>query len=390
MLVKRSSVRKLWIVALALLPASVQARPPAARARIAVLDLREKGVTKEVVDLLTGTVARKLQSYGIFDVLSREDLRNMLRHGQDMQYLGCDEPSCFAQLGGKIGTDYIVSGTVGMVGKRYVINLQLIEIKTSSVLERVDRQFEGTLDMLLDEVRTASHQVVAKMLEAASGALLVSVSEEGADISIDGHTVGTSPMNQLPLPAGPHDLRVSRKGFVDWARTVEVRPDDLQMVDVTLIPSAAFVADYEDRAVSMRRWAWISGAAFVALEAAALGLRIYTWQEYDPIVDAYNSNNLPENMSQREYYEAHKGDIDLAEKLDYTALGLSLAGVAAGVVSAYLFIEGEDPDRYRRFSGVKGSETAAANAPGSSVSWVPEASLVMTTGGASLGFRWDF
>jgi len=48
--------------------------------------------------------------------------------------------------------------------------------------------------------------------------------------------------------------------------------------------------------------------------------------------------------------------MDRAELLDYTALGLSLAGVLAGLVSAYLFIEGEDPDRYERFHGLESSD----------------------------------
>ena len=44
--------------------------------------------------------------------------------------------------------------------------------------------------------------------------------------------------------------------------------------------------------------------------------------------------------------------MDRAEIMDYAALSMAIAGIAVGVVSAYLFLEGEDPDRYERFRGV--------------------------------------
>jgi hypothetical protein len=357
------------------------ARSEQGRTKLAVLDLGDKGIGGQVVSLLPAIITKQLSSYGLFDVLSRDDIKKMLSHEQDKMLMGCDDASCLAEVGGALGAEALVAGDVGMVGNRILITLQRIDIRNVKVVKRVERQFEGTPAQLLDEVRLAAHQVVEDLLQSASGNLLFSVSEEGSDISIDGNLVGTSPLKRLALPAGPHDVRVQKQGFVAWAQTVQVKPHGTQMVDVTLIPSAAFITVYEDKAASMRRWAWITGAAFVVLEATALALRIVTWRKYDPIVDAYNAENYGE-LTRNEYYNLYRDDIALADTLDYTGLGLALGGAVLGAISLYLFLEGEDPNRYEQFRGV---ESAAVHP------WLPDrAGFESVAGGGSLVLGWGF
>jgi hypothetical protein len=210
---------------------------------------------------------------------------------------------------------------------------------------------------LLDEVKNAAYQVVEDILESRSGTVLLSVSEEGADVSVNGKTIGVSPLDKLQLPAGPRDVRISKKGFIHWARTIQVKPSEIQMVEASLIPSASFIEAYESRARTLRTWAWITLGTFVACEAAAIGLRTYTYFEYDPIEDEYNADDFNETheISRQEFFNLHKDEMDRAEIMDYSALGLGIAGVVAGVLSLYFFMEGDDPSRYEKFRGVKTS-----------------------------------
>lgn len=349
------------------------------RLKIAVLDLGDKGVGGEVVSLLPAVISKQLSSYGLFEVLSRDDIRKMLSHEQDKALLGCDDAGCMADIGGALGAEALVAGDVGKVGDKYLINLQRIAIRDAEVENRAARQFEGPASQLLEETRLATHELVADLLEAASGRLVMSVSEEGADVSVDGDVVGTSPLQPLELPAGPHEVRVDKEGFVTWARTVRVKPDASEVLDVTLMPSASFIAAYEQRAGSMRRWAWITAAAFLAFEAAAVGMRIYTWQEIDPIERDYNDGEY-RGLTQEEFYDKYEDDVDLGETLDYTALGLGIGGLALGAISLYLFIEGEDPDRYQRF---RSADTAAALLP-------DRAGFAPAAGGGRFSLAWEF
>ena len=338
-----------FLVVLALLSVAAMAR--AGKSRLAVLDLQDKGVGPDVASLLTSVASNRLSEIGIFQVISREDIKNMLSHQQDQILLGCTAENCLVKIGGALGAENLVAGTVGKVGDKYVISLQRIDVRGAKVVKRVEREFAGSRDKLLEETRNAAYKVVEDILLEQSGKVLLSVSEEGADVSVDGKTMGTSPLAAIEIPAGPRDIRVSKNGFVDWVRTVQVEPKQTRMEEVTLIPSATFIEDYEGRSASMRRWAWITLATFVDLEAGAAGLRTYTFLEYDPIEDDYNAGNYG-NLTQSEYFDKHSSDMDRAEIMDYAALSMAIAGVAVGIVSAYLFLEGEDPDRYERFRGV--------------------------------------
>jgi hypothetical protein len=350
--------------------------------KIAVMDLKNEGVGPEAASLLTGVVSNKLASFGIFTVISREDIKNLLKHEQDQILLGCDDEKCLLKLGDVLGAENLVAGSVGMVGQTYVVNLQLLEVSKARVAKRVNRQFEGSREKLLDEMATAAAQVVEDILKAEAGSVLFTTSEEGADIAVDGRTVGTSPLASVSIPAGPHDVRVSKQGFVDWARTLQIRPREAQVVEVTQIPSAKFIEAYEDKASSMRRWAWIAAAAFVAFEATAAGLRTYTWQVYDPIEERYISKQYDaDHPTQLEYYNAYKDEMQRAEVMDYTALAFSITGALVGAVSLVLFLEGDDPGRYQRYHGFKSSGSESPAQGGG-----PAATL----GIGSLGLRWEF
>ena len=348
--------------------------------KIAVLDLGDKGVGGQVVSLVPSVITHQLSTYGLFDVLSREEIRKMLSHEQDKMLMGCDDASCMAEIGGALGAEALVTGDLGKVGDKILINLQLIDIRNAKVIKRNSREVTGGPGQLLDEVRVATHGLVEGLLKAASGKLLFSVSEEGADISVDGNVVGVSPMPSMALPAGPHDVRVKKGGFVSWARTVPIQPNATEMVEVNLIPSANFIEAYEDKASGMRRWAWITAAGFLVFEGAALGLRLFTWQKYDPIVDDYNDENFGTYADAQSYYEHYKDDIKLADTLDYTALGLAVTGAVLGGISLYFFLEGEDPDHYEQFRGIQGEDSRSA----------VKAEFLPLPGGGAVAVGWDF
>ncbi|HOX44565.1 MAG TPA: PEGA domain-containing protein [Myxococcota bacterium] len=360
-----------WVVLCAAAPAAAQER--ATVAKLAVLDLGDKGVGTDLVALMSASVARQLSSYGVFEVITRADVGKMLLHVQDKLSAGCSSPDCLVQVGDVLGAEKLVAGEVGLVGKRYLISLQRMDVKKGVVENRVQREFEGPLEKIREEVRLATHQLVEDLLKLESGTLLLQVSEEGADVSLDGTVVGTSPLKGLSVPAGPHEVRVSKQGFVAWARTLQMRPRSTEALEARLIPSAEFIQAYEDKAFSMRRWAWISFATFAVLEGAALGLRLYTWQKYDPIEADYE--DLVDPAERYQFYQDHVDQIRLAEKLDYAALGSALVGVVLGGVSLYLFLEGEDPDRYELFR-----EASVA----------PQVGLSPLPGGANLSLGWSF
>src|SRR5687768_16999194 len=93
----------------------------AERPKIAVIELTDKGVGKDLAENLTDVVTVALGRLGVFDVLSRADIERMLQFEQQRQAIGCEsDMQCLAEIGGALGVALLVSGSVGKVGSSYV------------------------------------------------------------------------------------------------------------------------------------------------------------------------------------------------------------------------------------------------------------------------------
>jgi hypothetical protein len=71
--------------------------------------------------------------------------------------------------------------------------------------------------------------------EAGTGSVRISSDPEGAEITIDGKFVGTTP-STLRLSAGPHQVEVKAAGKRAWRRSLEVLKDSEASLKATLEP----------------------------------------------------------------------------------------------------------------------------------------------------------
>jgi hypothetical protein len=73
-----------------------------------------------------------------------------------------------------------------------------------------------------------------KELTAKTGALSVHVEESGADVALDGKSIGTSPIAAiLRVAVGSHEVRVSKAGYLPFVGQADVQPDGKAVVDST-------------------------------------------------------------------------------------------------------------------------------------------------------------
>jgi outer membrane receptor protein involved in Fe transport len=96
-------------------------------------------------------------------------------------------------------------------------------------------------------VRANSMTEVRPDFEPETGSLLVNADERDAIIEIDGQTKGFTP-SVLTVPTGPHDVRVTLRGFRPVERKIEVKANeqtqlDLQLVSADAVEAASRVAE---------------------------------------------------------------------------------------------------------------------------------------------------
>jgi formylglycine-generating enzyme required for sulfatase activity len=91
------------------------------------------------------------------------------------------------------------------------------------------------------EVTTSSRQSLEYTLERLPGRLAVDTGGvAGADVSVDGSLVGTTPFDAVSVPAGEHEVVVNAEGYVELRTTVQIEGRGAeQTLDVTLVPNSA-------------------------------------------------------------------------------------------------------------------------------------------------------
>lgn len=189
--------------------------------------------------------------------------------------------------------------------------------------------------------------------QARGGVLLLTVSESDAVVWVDGRPQA-HPGRGLFLPAGRHTVRVQRAGFFDVERSVAIRPGP-NPIDVRLLPTADYLADYTSRARTLRTWATLSLATGGLLAAGSGAFLLWNQGQIDEAERAFDRHEAEVRASPSGACKADTceeiatilvEDLDAKRKrqaLGWVGVGVGAAAIATG---ALLFAFGPDPDRY--------------------------------------------
>jgi hypothetical protein len=265
-------------------------------------------------------------------------------------------------VGGALGVDYLVSGKVSrLAASRDAPETLSIELTLSAVKsgQREGSAIEtGRSEAdLLGRVGRAVSRLVARVLTSRSGTLVVAATESGALVKVDEQVKGTTPLQgAIALPAGPHALAVEKQGFVAFQKEVQVLPGKLAEERAVLVPSPDFIREYESRQRKLRTGAWIATGVAVAGVAAAVLLQADASRLYGNDSTAgtflYDRRKLLDGVTTeggvdlRAQAVTLQGEISQRETLSWVAVGV---GAASAVAATWLWIAGDDPERYARY-----------------------------------------
>jgi TolB-like protein len=132
--------------------------PAATLPKIAVMPLAAKRVPKEMVEVLDEVLLHQLQKLERYKVIGTAEINAMLGFERMKDAAGCNETACASDIGGALGVNLLMVGSVGKLGESTFITLQVIDIQKSSVLRREQVQVPAQEDLyakaLGDLIRT--------------------------------------------------------------------------------------------------------------------------------------------------------------------------------------------------------------------------------------------
>ncbi|MEQ8275217.1 MAG: PEGA domain-containing protein [Deltaproteobacteria bacterium] len=346
------------------------------RLPIAVMELSGQGVDEAAASALTTEVSNTLSQLRVFQVITREDIKRMLQLEQTKQQCtGTVDAACMAEIGGALGVDYLIYGSVAKLGTTYSLSLVLLDISKAEAANRANKKI-ADVGALLDETATATKLLMQPLLADKKGYLVLDMREPGAKVTVDGRLIGVSPLpGRLELPMGAHEVLIEKKGFLTWAKTVDVPPNQAAVEPVSLVPSQEFIDEYVSGARTTRTAAWITAGAGATLIATAVVLRLVANARFD---DLSNKGYITTQASicaeqnpgfaggefcptSEGYANDVLGSVRSIETMDSFALGAVITGGASAIVSAVLFAIGEDPGRYEAYGDTKVAVSAGQN-----------------------------
>lgn len=104
------------------------------------------GVNAETAQLLGDALAGELRRRSGVAVLTTSDIAALLGVEKTRQMLGCGEAGCMAEIGGALGADRVIHGSLGRVGGSLVVNLSALEARKASAAASVSERLRGAAD----------------------------------------------------------------------------------------------------------------------------------------------------------------------------------------------------------------------------------------------------
>jgi hypothetical protein len=214
-----------------------------ARITIAVNDLKGSGMDQVTATIVSDRLRSELVNTGVFRVMERVEMENILKEQGFQQSGSCDESSCLVQVGRLLGVQRMAAGSIGKVDNFWTISLRMLNVATAEILFTVDEDFEGDIKGLISQVVAkaavklasgAGQEVKKAALAGKKGDLYIESSQPGAAVEIDGAAANNvTPLTLQGFAAGDHHI-VVRKG--DWfgSKTVTLNPDELLKVSVAM------------------------------------------------------------------------------------------------------------------------------------------------------------
>jgi hypothetical protein len=347
---------------------ATQARPP-----LLVLDLEARGGGVPEAQAATINVVRGLRDLDVFQVLSADDVRQLLALERTRQLSGAKGESALSELGKALGANNAVVGSVTRAGGRFQVEIRLLDVATQKVLNQKTLGPVASVSEIAAALPGLAQELVSPLLRDQQGFLLVKTREEAAEVLVDDTLVGSTPLKApITLSRGLHRLQIRKDGFIAQTRSVRIEPNQTRVEDVDMVPSPDYASAYKDRNGRMRVGAWIATGVAVVSISATIWLGVSAHSQYNndfyprqqwllgatgqapqtkpasvasnPTASA-NWDQCTAKGSQYCYTQAQDSGNSI-KTLQWITAGTAVVAVAATGVAVWLWVSGKDPNRY--------------------------------------------
>jgi TolB-like protein len=260
---------------------STEKKAESERESVAVMGFAVTELEESVAARLSDATVLGIDKLKLFDVISGDDVQAMLDQQQLKDALSCDSTSCLAELGGALDARYMINGKASKSGEGLRITMTLLDVYEAKAIGRDTR--EMAITAIETEAPGMAKKLFNSILATKGGSVVLSCSEIGASLFIDGDlvTTATGRMFKTQVPGGTHRVEAKKEGFVTWAQDIDVAPESEQRLTIDLMPSQDFIRARIAASNSRRFMGMLSGGVALGLGAGTLVLQSIAQGKFD-------------------------------------------------------------------------------------------------------------
>ena len=128
------------------------------RPTVAILDFDGQGVEASDVQTLTERMRTEIGNTNAVRLIERKAVEKIMEE-QGFQQTGCTSDECAAEVGQLLGVQFMVSGTIGRMGKKYTIDCKMFSVETGETVRAKNATFEGDISGLLLEMQIMAWEI---------------------------------------------------------------------------------------------------------------------------------------------------------------------------------------------------------------------------------------
>jgi len=126
---------------------------------VAILDFEARNVDQATASTLSDRLASELGNTGSVILVERKQLERIMEE-QGLQQSGCVSDECVAQVGELLGVQFMVSGSINLLGKTYTVDIKMFSVETGANTKTINKTHEGKIDELIPIMESIAWELV--------------------------------------------------------------------------------------------------------------------------------------------------------------------------------------------------------------------------------------
>ena len=163
-----------------------------------------EGLNDKIAATVAEQIVAEIRRTTEAQVVAPDDIKATLSLEEQKQMVGCSNESCMAEVGGALGVDHMITGSIGKVGESWIVVLKLMNVKKVVNEGQSDRRLrKGSIDDVLDAIPSMVKDLFAKFPNArheVSAAAAVPLADPAPAITKTATPEKAVPAAQAPSP----------------------------------------------------------------------------------------------------------------------------------------------------------------------------------------------